>query len=348
MKYSLRDTSIVPAAISSINSRSQVNPFDKNGFLPLFTAPMSTVVSVENHKMFHKNGIYSIIPRNVELSIRKKMCTKTWVAFSLAEFNDMIRYCEFDKGFKSTILIDVANGHMDNLHNSIKMAKTLYGDYITIMAGNIANPDTYKLLSDAGADYIRVGIGGGSGCITASNTGIYYPMSSLISECYESSFTLNNPAYIVADGGIRGYSDAIKCLALGADYVMCGSVFNKMLESAGETICMDPNESNSDNIVDQYSQSVLESFKEGEAYSKTFYGMSTRKAQKELGNTVTKTSEGIERVNSVEYTISQWTDNFKDYLKSAMSYTDATTLHDFIGIPKTIIISNDSSNSINK
>ena len=42
-----------------------------------------------------------------------------------------------------------------------------------------------------------------------------------------------------------------------------------------------------------------------------------------------KTSEGIVKTNKVEYTLNQWTDNFKDYLKSAMSYTNSNTLESF-------------------
>jgi len=228
---------------------------------------------------------------------------------------------------------------------TIRKAKRNYGDNLQIMAGNIANPDTYVALSEAGTDLIRCGIGGGNGCITSSNTGINYPMASLIDECFQASLKLKNPAKIIADGGIKGFSDAIKCLALGADYVQIGSVFNKMLESAGETII---NNGGTYEIANQYSEAVLKSFKNGICLYKTFYGMSTKKAQKELGNTKLKTSEGIERIQEVEYTMSQWIENFTDYLKSAMSYTNSKTLADFIGEVQTIVISQTAQDAINK
>ena len=54
-------------------------------------------------------------------------------------------------------------------------------------------------------------------CLTTQNTGVGYPMASLIKECYQESLKLDDPSYIVADGGMQTYSDIIKALALGAD-----------------------------------------------------------------------------------------------------------------------------------
>lgn len=349
MKYGLNDISIVPAPKSLISSRSQCDPYDKDFMLPLFTAPMSSVVNIENYELFEENKIHAIIPRNVELQTRLTQCEKNWVAFSLDEFIELVDLCKFENGSK--VLIDIANGHMVKLHNAIKTAKQIYGDNIKIMAGNIANPETYEILSECGADYVRVGIGGGSMCLTSSNTAVHFPLISLIEECFEISLRLDKPAFIVADGGVRGYSDIIKCLACGADYVMCGSVFNKMLESAGETKIVKGFTAN-DSVfvkVNQYSDETRMDFENGKYFfSKSNYGMSTKKAQKELGSEKLKTSEGIIRSSLVEYTMSGWVENFTDYLKSAMSYTSSYTLDDFVGNVETIVISNNAYSAINK
>jgi hypothetical protein len=354
IKYSLKDISIVPAAVSSIDSRSQCKPYTDEGMLPLFTAPMSSVVSLENYKLFEKSKIHPIIPRNIDFETRKDMCSQTWCAFSLKEFEDLFCTGYIIDYNKRYVLIDIANGNMLKLHGIINLAKSTYGNNLVIMAGNVANPETYEALSNAGCDYVRCSVGTGFGCITASNTGIFYPSASLIRECYEISLNLNNPAYIVADGGVRNYDDVIKYLALGADYVMVGSVFGKMLESAGETKIMKHGETklqmdlNPFNGVNQYSVETLNDFKRGVVLVKSYYGMSTKRAQKELGNTILKTSEGIEKQIEVEYTMSQWVENFTDYLRSAMSYTNSRTLENFIGNVQIALLSNSAQESFNR
>jgi len=57
--------------------------------------------------------------------------------------------------------------------------------------------------------------------------------------------------------------------------------------------------------------------------------MSTKEVQKKWGGKNLTTSEGIVKYNQVEYTLGSWIDNFKDYLKSAMSYTNSLTLEEF-------------------
>jgi len=342
MKYTLNDIAILQAELSYVDSRSECYPYLDNGMLPLFTAPMGSVVDSYNISIFEENHIISILPRTIPFNERVSNFLKNrWSAFSLSEFESIVD-CKLTDGLIYYALIDIANGNMSKLHNLITEAKTIHGGKLQIMAGNIATPKAYEVLSNAGADYIRVGIGGGSVCITSSNTGVHYPMASLIMDCHSISANLKTPAKIVADGGIKGYGDIIKCLALGADYVMCGSIFNRLLESAGDTV------NQNGEPIDQYSIMALRLLRDGGVIMKNHYGMSTKKAQIELGGDVIKTSEGIENTQRVTETISQWSNNLSDYLRSAMSYTGVRSLSEFIGNVETIIISNNSFNSINK
>lgn len=262
--YSYNDVTIVPSIISDIKSRSECNPYidDK---LPIFASPMASVVSEENYKIFEANKIIPILPRIQEYDINyriKKIHQGWWVAVSLKELeNDIINDLQtspelINKDYR--ICVDIANGHMKYLYTQCRLAKTLArnrGINLTIMTGNIANAKTYEWIYkyaiyeyekdgytyyDCAIDYIRVGIGGGCGCITSSNVSIHYPQASLIDECKRikesvlcNKYVRKKPA-IVADGGIRNYDHVIKALALGADYVMIGSLFAQCIESAGE------------------------------------------------------------------------------------------------------------------
>ena len=317
MLYSLQDITLIPASISEINHRAECNPFYMNGNLPLFTAPMSQIVDENNYHIFLDNNVNPILPRNIDIEIRLKHCTEFFCAFSLDEFETFFCVNPIPLDKPHYVLIDVANGHMQRILDLSQKAKEVNGDKIIIMAGNVANPMTYIHYAEAGIDYIRVSIGSGSQCTTA-NTGIFYPMGSLIKEmreakCYVEE-SLGDPDFpllksvpkIVADGGFNTFGDIIKALALGADFVMCGKIFAKCEEACGE-------------IFDAPTP------------KREYYGMSTKRAQVEFGKEGNKTAEGIESLIDVEYSLSKWTIEFTDYLKSAMSYTNHKSLDTFIG-----------------
>jgi hypothetical protein len=261
--YSYNDLTIIPAEISHISSRSECNPFIKDNVLPIFTAPMASVVDTNNSEVFLNNGIIPIMPRNIDIETRiKLMNDQRWVALSLKEFENLFIDNYFDRinddKINYYICVDIANGHMISLYEKCIKAKKLAIDNnykLTIMTGNIANPDTYEWIIKFNnennikiIDYIRVGIGGGSGCITTSNVSAHYPQASLIDECYKIKKYWKNYTskeivpYIIADGGIRNYDHVIKALALGADYVMIGSLFAQCIESAGIKINKNANQ----------------------------------------------------------------------------------------------------------
>lgn len=199
-------------------------------------------------------------------------------------------------------------------------------------------------------------------CLTTVQTGVGYPMASLIKQCRDQLHILNthddrdynqfkSKTKIVADGGFKKYSDIIKALALGADYVMLGSIFNKTLESAGETIYYDnetPTSIKEKVVIDQYGDDAKQRFEVGLPLYKTFRGMSTKDVQKDWGRTELKTSEGIVKTQQVEYTINGWVENFQSYLKSAMSYTGKKELPQFIGGVNYNFITQNSFNRFNK
>ena len=216
-KFDLRDISIIPTIQSDINSRSECDIWN-DGFLPLMTAPMDTVTCKENVNTFISNKIIPCLSRGEYLD---KQNDYVFHSFGLKEIEcqlEMLKneqYIENQFNQFPNILIDIANGHMSRLLDVVKKIKEKY-PHIILMVGNVAQPLTYKNLAMAGADYVRLGIGNGFGCTTASNVAINYPMGSLISECRKEKIKsgLWNTK-IVADGGMQGYDDIIKSLALG-------------------------------------------------------------------------------------------------------------------------------------
>lgn len=306
MLKSINEYTIIPAVTTTIEHREECNPYAPSFYLPLFTAPMSSVINTDNAKYFSRY-VHTIIPRHIELKERLKFLgSYIFIAVSLKEFEDLLESDYFKPNIEEDnlcyICIDLANGHMQKLLDLCLKAKNMYGRKITLMTGNIANPETYKLYCQIGIDYVRVGIGGGSVCLTSANTGVHYPMGSLLEHIgeikrrreKEDSFTTK----VVADGGFSNFDQIIKALALGADYVMLGRIFAKCKEA----VCAESGE---------------------------YYGMSTKKAQKEMGKEGNTTSEGISTSIITQYSLAEWISNFTHYLRSAMSYTNSRTLKEF-------------------
>jgi len=356
-QFDFDDILIVPSKKTHVTSRYEDISLDT--MLPLFTAPMDTVVDLRNMDTFLSKGINVTLPRTITYkqfiddACFDLDCNKEYQGvFVSLGFQDMdYHYKNNFKNFHSNarILIDVANGHMQKVMDYAIELKRLRPD-VKIMVGNIANPETYRWYADAKCvDYIRVGIGNGGGCLTTKQSGVGYPMASLIHEVRQekllyvydhkddSDFVF--PPAIVADGGMKDYSDVIKALALGADYVMIGSIFNKALESCAKNyIYRIP--------VSNKTASFL--FDKGYPVKKHFRGMSTKAAQKAMGKTDFKTSEGVVRYRKVEYRLSGWVENFEHYLRNAMSYSGAKTLQEFIGKTEICQITKNAYDRFNK
>lgn len=171
--YSYNDLTVVPAVISSIVSRKECDCIDDiTNKLPIFTAPMLSVVNEYNYDIWCKNNINAILPRSVKYTKRIELLYKEcWVALSLNEFEKLfVKNPNISDyiGKKFYVCVDLANGHMQKVYDVINEAKnnaSEYGFVLTVMTGNIANPQTYEwICKNAKVDYIRLSIGSGAGC----------------------------------------------------------------------------------------------------------------------------------------------------------------------------------------
>lgn len=131
------------------------------------------------------------------------------------------------------IIIDTAHGHSKGVIDTLKKVKAQYSD-LQVVVGNIATADAAKMLADAGADAVKVGIGPGSICTTRIIAGVGVPQLSAVMMVSEGLKGTGVP--IIADGGIRFTGDIVKALSAGADSIMAGSLFAGVDESPGDTI----------------------------------------------------------------------------------------------------------------
>ena len=117
------------------------------------------------------------------------------------------------------INVDIANvyANVKGMLDTLQIYRKEF-PHITISAGNIATPKLIEKLYNAGADYIKVGVGSGAACRTRSEVGVGVPQLSAIMDCHTEAekFGLK----IISDGGCVKPGDVCKAIAAGADLVM--------------------------------------------------------------------------------------------------------------------------------
>ena len=131
------------------------------------------------------------------------------------------------------IVIDTAHGHSKFVIEKLREAKATFSD-VDIVVGNVATGAAARMLAEAGADAVKVGIGPGSICTTRVVAGVGVPQLSAI---YDVATALQGTGVpLIADGGLRYSGDVVKALAAGGHSVMIGSLVAGTEESPGETI----------------------------------------------------------------------------------------------------------------
>ncbi|GAA0806414.1 IMP dehydrogenase [Faecalicatena orotica] len=129
------------------------------------------------------------------------------------------------------VVVDSAHGHTANVIKCISMIKGAFPN-VPVIAGNVVTSEAVKMLVEAGADAVKVGIGPGSICTTRIVAGIGVPQITAIMDCYEMAKKYQVP--LIADGGIKYSGDIVKAIAAGANVCMMGSLLAGCDESPGE------------------------------------------------------------------------------------------------------------------
>lgn len=317
---SFDDLLMVPQ-FTAVGSRLDPNISSKmtensNLEIPIISSPMDTVTESEMAISLGSRGAMGVIHRFMSTSdqvkeIRRVLEAGVSPAFAIGvgaaerdRFSSIYNEFSSDLGWVS---IDVANGHSVYMEKMLSWVKEIVGDKVNIMAGNVATGLGYAFLASAGADAVRVGIGGGSICKTRIMTGFGVPTLYSVLDAYRAKNRASLSAAIIADGGVRYPADLAKSIAAGADAVMVGRIFAATLESPGETIVLNGNP------------------------HKVYRGMASREVQEDRrgGMRPGTCSEGVSTHIPVKGKAHYILEEFSGGLRSAMTYAGATTLSDF-------------------
>jgi IMP dehydrogenase len=221
---------------------------------------------------------------------------------------DKVRATMLVESGANVLLIDVAHGDHQNVIDMLEWCKSELAPHVDIIAGNIATAEAAERLEEAGADGLRVGIGGGSLCTTRVKTGFGVPN---VTSLKEVDLVATTP--VMADGGIRTSGDIAKALAVGADCVMLGSLLAGTDEAPGQ-IVETPN-----GLYKRYRGSAsLE--------TKVTHGQEARNVEGE--------STTIPYKGGVKFIIN----GLLDGVKSALSYAGAENLREYM--PQYVIVTN--------
>ena len=327
------DIQLIPRH-SKISSRKDISlrtPISKNWSIdiPIIASPMDTVCESNMAiKMMDLGGV-GCIHRFCTMIEQAEMVSKVAIHKFSSVFTeikdlpvmaaigvskrDMDRAKMLVDAGVDILLIDVAHGDHENVIRMIKWCKNQFKKRdVDIIAGNIATAEAAQRLEEAGADGLRVGIGGGSLCTTRVRTGFGVPNVTCLEEISKVA-----TVPIMADGGIRSSGDIAKALAVGADNIMIGSLIAGTDESPGRII------ESKTGLYKRYRGSA---------------SLETKMAHNQEERNVEGESTTIPYKGGVKFVIKDLCDG----IRSALSYAGAEDIKHYI--PKYVIVTNSGLN----
>lgn len=230
-----------------VKSRSEVNVETTLGgrtfALPVVPANMSTLVNEDTCVWLAERNYFYVMHRfdvdAVEFT-KNLQARNLFASISLGikqpDYDTIDRFVK-EGATPEYVTVDVAHGDSEEVFKIVReLKKKLPKSYI--IAGNIATAEGAMRLVEAGANAVKVGIGPGSVCTTAPNTG-FGSRGWQLSAVAQVVDAVKGQADVVADGGIRQYGDIAKSIAFGANFVMIGGMFAGHDENPGELLEID-------------------------------------------------------------------------------------------------------------
>lgn len=273
-KYSSSNVSCVPIISSNMTS---------------VTTP-AVSVAMKNHNML------SCVPKN----------TTGKPAFIEPSLIQSVGLKDKPVGEFNWVCLDVPTAYLEVVVDRVKWLRDNY-PWATIIVGNVVTAEMTEALLLAGADIVKIGIGGGSACSTRIKTGVGMPQLSAVIECADAAHGLGG--HIISDGGCTTPADIVKAFSGGADFVMLGGMLAGHDENGNR-----------------------------------FYGMSSERGAKELSGGLKdyRASEGWEIELPKRGPIENTLQDIMGGLRSACSYVGARRIKDlpkcstFIQVNRTV------------
>lgn len=143
------------------------------------------------------------------------------------------------------LCIDSSEGYTEWQSRTIAFIRSRYGDKVKVGAGNVVDAEGFRFLAEAGADFIKIGIGGGSICITRETKGIGRGQATAVIEVAKArdEYYKETGIYIpiCSDGGIVHDYHITLALAMGCDFCMLGRYFSRFEESPTNKVMVNGN-----------------------------------------------------------------------------------------------------------
>ena len=320
---------------TTLTSRSEVNTEREFTFpnatttwsgVPIIAANMDTIGTLEVYQVLSKHKIVTALHKFYTLEdFQDKELDENYFMISTGISDADYRRLKniLDNIKVKWVCVDVANGYMQQLVEFCKKVRENYPEKI-IVAGNVVSREmTEELIINGKVDVVKVGIGGGSACITRVKTGVGMPQLSAVIECGDAAHGVNG--YIISDGGITCPGDMAKAFGGGADFVMVGGQFSGHDENPGELIEED-----------------------GQKF-KTFYGMSSEHAMKRHYGEMAKYRSSEGRFIKVKYKgpIENTVLDYLGGIRSCCTYINAKSIKNMSKCTTFVMVSQQLNNHFN-
>jgi len=311
------DISLVPTEVSPLKSRTEAST--KRKFMgielgvPVVSSPMDTVSGLRMCSELNGLGAMGVLNRfdtSLGEFTNKGEDYSNIIAVSVSLHNNDEVLDRLQDRVK-VVCIDTANANNIWVLKRCEEIKKRYG--FKIMIGNIAHGGTLKDLVNAGADSVRIGIGGGSVCTTSVQTGIGIGQVSSLLNVYYAREKDNLNIELIADGGIKSPGDVAKAIALGADAVMLGRMLAGTKETPGEVI--------------KYNDQLWKKYR-----GSASFGVKMK----------SEFIEGEETMVPYKGPVQNVVNGIYDGLRSAMSYMSCSNLEELKGKDTFAVLSNSS------